>query len=178
MRFTPNNIKKQDFTRAFKGFDVPEVKAYLEKIADAFEELTQENEALKKEAEKTKEELTKFKRLENDLREALVKAQESSSKQVESSKKQAQLLMKEAELRVQQINERGKEQEKEIHQNISLLLEERELIIAKLKTMLRLQEAMLLEPGERLAALSAISSSTELPEKNDIDIQDIAERLI
>ncbi len=39
MKFSPLSIKKQDFSRSVRGFDKEEVQAFLEKLADEFEDL-------------------------------------------------------------------------------------------------------------------------------------------
>ncbi len=47
MKVSPLNIKKQEFTRAMRGYDKEEVEAYLDKLADEFELLQKENDSLK-----------------------------------------------------------------------------------------------------------------------------------
>jgi len=42
MKVSPLNIKKQEFTRAMRGYDKEEVEAYLDKLADEFELLLKE----------------------------------------------------------------------------------------------------------------------------------------
>ena len=40
MKFTPFSIKNQEFSRAVRGYDKEEVRAYLEKLSDEVERRT------------------------------------------------------------------------------------------------------------------------------------------
>ena len=49
MELSSENIRKQEFKNSFKGFDKEEVLAFLEKIANDFDEIQNENDSLRKE---------------------------------------------------------------------------------------------------------------------------------
>jgi cell division initiation protein len=44
MKVSPISIKKQEFSKSLRGYDPEEVQAFLEKLADEFDDLQKENE--------------------------------------------------------------------------------------------------------------------------------------
>lgn len=143
MRLSPLQIKRQEFSKKFRGLDEEEVSSFLEKIAQEFEDIHLENESLKKQVEETAAQLAEFRRIEKNLQETLLKAQENSSKAIESTKKQSSLMMKEAEIKSQQIIDKAKEQANEIRNSIIVMREERDVIISRLKAIVTSQANLL-----------------------------------
>ena len=174
---SPLSIKNQEFNKSFRGFDKEEVEAFLEKLADDFEELQQENESTKRQLDDANLRLSEFARIEKSLQDTLLKAQESSTKAVESTKKQTSLMMKEAEIKASQIIEKAKNYADEIRNSVINLREEKDLIIAKLKAIVnsqaRLLDMRVADAGEEVVAGKEI----ENPNKLNIDIDKIVESL-
>ena len=52
MKITPLDIRQQQFSVRFRGFDAEEVDTFLEMIADEYETVIEENRKLKEEIEK------------------------------------------------------------------------------------------------------------------------------
>lgn len=143
MKISPLSIKKQEFSKVFRGYDTEEVQAFLSKLADEFESILKENDSLKKDLEQANNSLAEFKRIEKNLQSTLLKAQESSSKSIESTKKQTSLMLKEAEIKASQILEKARENANEIRNAVITLREERDLIVAKLKSIINSQAHLL-----------------------------------
>ena len=178
MKFSPLNIKKQSFSRTLRGYDKDEVHAFLDKLADEFDTLQKENESLKKELEDAKIKVTEFRRIEKNLQDTLLKAQESSSKSIESTKKQSNLMLKEAEIKASQILEKARENANEIRSAVINLREERDLIIASLKSIISSQ-AHLLEVKVEDAGEEAVELKVpEQSKKIDINIDEIVNKLL
>ena len=51
MKLSPLLIKKQEFEKSFRGYNVDEVHTFLDKISSEMEDLINENEALEQEVE-------------------------------------------------------------------------------------------------------------------------------
>ncbi|MFH1194625.1 MAG: DivIVA domain-containing protein [bacterium] len=143
MKFTPLNIKNQEFNKSVRGFDRDEVKAFLEKISDEFAKLQSENDKYNQELEDLREQNKEFKKIEKNLQDTLLNAHESSNKAVDSAKKQTALLYKEAELKSAQIIEKAKEDASAIRESVLKLREEKNLLIARLKAMIESQANLL-----------------------------------
>ena len=143
MKLTPINIKTQEFKKSLRGYDTEEVKAFLEKLSNEVESLMQENDELKEEVGYLNIRLEEFKKMEKNLQTTLIKAQDSTSRSLESTKKQTGMLIKEAELKASQIIEKAKETADEIRDAVINLREEKDLIIARLKAIVRSQTSLL-----------------------------------
>ena len=174
---SPLSIKKQEFNSSFRGYDKEEVEAFLEKLADDFEELQQENETIKRQLDDANLRLSEFARIEKSLQDTLLKAQESSTKAIESTKKQTSLMIKEAEIKASQFIEKAKNYAEEIRNSVINLREEKDLIIAKLKAIVnsqaRLLDMRVADAGEEIVSAKEI----ENPNKLNIDIDRIVENL-
>jgi len=107
------------------------------------ETLQKENEQLKKELETANSRLTEFRKIEKNLQDTLLKAQESSTKSLESAKKQTTLMVKEAEIKASQIMEKARESANEIRTAVITLREEKDLVVAKLKSIISSQAQLL-----------------------------------
>ena len=178
MKVSPISIKKQEFSKSVRGFDKEEVQAFLEKLADEFESLQKENESLKKDLEQASNRVSEFRKIEKNLQDTLLKAQESSSKSIESTKKQTGLMIKEAEIKASQILEKARENANEVRNAVINLREEKDLLIAKLKSIINSQ-AHLLElkvevAGEEVAEVKEI----EKAKKIEVNVDDIVSKLL
>ncbi|GAB4135084.1 MAG: septum site-determining protein DivIVA [Ignavibacteriales bacterium] len=176
MRFTPYNIKNQEFNKSYRGFDKEEVNAFLESVATEFGLIISENENLKKEIESLRKEIEEYKKVERSLQSTLINAQESSTKTLESAKKQQQLIIREAEIKATQITEKAKAEASAIRDDIIKLNEEKKIIISKLRAILDSQSRVLeLNSDENLPSIPVDEGRNN---KSNIDVDDILEKLL
>lgn len=178
MKFSAYGIKNQEFGKSVRGYDRDEVHAYLEKLADEYEQLCQTNAGLSAELEKLRSQMQEYKRIEKSLQNNLLTAQESSSKSVESTKKQTALMVKEAELKASQIIDRAKEQADFIRDSVLKLREEKNLLVARLKAMIETQASILEMNVEEKKYNSSVISKPRQENTNEINVDDILEKLL
>jgi cell division initiation protein len=178
MKFSPYNIKNQEFNKALRGFDKDEVQLFLEKLADEFEKLNVENETLKKELEEATFKINEFKKIEKNLQDTLLRAHNSSSRAVESARKQSGLMLKEAEIKAQQLIDKAKESADEIRNSVLNLREEKNVIIAKLKTLINSQASLLSSEVHETKEPEEQGKLIENSDKLDINVDDILEKLL
>ena len=177
MNLSPGNIRKQEFKNSLRGFDKEEVQSFLEKIADDIDELQKANESLQKELENANYHLSEFRKIEKDIQDTLTKANESSSRTIESAKKQANLMIQEAELKAQQLLEKARESANEVRSAVLQLREEKNLIVAKLKTVINSQAHLLEMKVENSDKEIEPVKTIEKNRSIDIDADDIADKL-
>lgn len=139
MKLSPLNIKGQEFGKQMRGYDTNEVSAFLERLAEEIDSLQQENDNLKKELELANTRITEFRKIEKSLQDTLLKAQETSARSVESARKQTGLILKEAEIKAQQLVEKARVQANEIRAAVDSLKEEKDVLVAKLKSIVNSQ---------------------------------------
>ncbi len=127
MRLSSIDIKKQEFKKSMRGYDVSEVEAYLDTVGNSVENLFREIEALKEQVAKLqedKEELTTeiqvYRENEKTFQKAIVKSQDMTEEVLENAKKRAELIIKEAEI----LSSKTKIQAQEEFMNLKQELEE------------------------------------------------------
>jgi cell division initiation protein len=119
MRITPLDVKQQQFTiRMFRGFDVQEVDAFLDDIAEDYEAALKENAALKEQVTALEERTRSFSDLEKTLQDSIVTAQRMSEEIKANARKEAQLLVEEAQLRAEKLLEETRTQEARIKNDV------------------------------------------------------------
>ncbi len=180
MKFTPYNIKTQEFSKSVRGYDKEEVQAFLESLSNEFEKLQYDNNKLKSEVDDYKKQIEEFRKIEKNLQSTLLNAQESTSKSVESAKKQTSLMLKEAELKAVQIVEKARKQADSIKNSVLHLKEEKKLILSRLKAIINTQASILQMSTESFENQSSkiIDSKIHKKEKTDINVDEFLEKLL
>jgi len=178
MKYPPMSIKKQEFSKSVRGYDRDEVQAFLDKLSDEFDALQKENEQLKKDLETANIKLNEFRRIERNLQNTLLKAQESSTKALESTRKQSNLIVKEAEIKASQIVEKARESANEIRNAVINLREEKDLVVAKIKSIISSQAHLLEMKVENAGNEKKAVKKIEGAKKIDINIDEIVNKIL
>ena len=178
MKLSPLLIKKQEFEKSMRGYNIDEVQAFLDKVASEMEELINKKEALKQEVERLNNKVSEFQKIEKDLQDTLIKAQENSTKTLESAKSQTNLLIKEAENKASRILENANKSAEEIRNAVVNLREEKNLIIARLKAIVNTQANLLEGKVKEAGEEKPKPPIQDEGEKLDIDVDDIVDKLL
>ena len=143
MRLSAIDIKKQEFKKSMRGYDVAEVEAYLDTVANEVENLYRENEYLKEQIAKLDEdkkslhdEVEIFKENEKTFQKAIVKSQDMAEDVVENAKKRSELIVKEAEIMSGKIKLTTQEEFVDLKQELDELRQKNEMIIDEVKNFL------------------------------------------
>jgi cell division initiation protein len=178
MKLSPISIRKQEFGRNIRGYNIDEVQAFLEKLSDEVESLLKENERLKRELDEANSRLSEFRKIEKNLQNALLKAQDNSTRSIESAKRQTSLMIKEAEIKASQILEKARENANEIRKAVINLREERDLIVAKLKSIINSQAHLLHVKVEEAGEEPLPVKEIETQKKISVDIENIVNKIL
>lgn len=136
MRLTPLDIRKQEFTRAFRGYEAEEVQAFLQMVSTQWQEVLDEQRRFEERLRAMEAKLAHYEKVEEALQEALQTARESTRKTLENAERKAQLIVEEAEARAVEIK-RGAEQERyQLKREASKLTSRRNEIAARLRAFL------------------------------------------
>jgi cell division initiation protein len=92
------DIKKKEFEQKMRGYDVEEVRRFLDDVSKEFDILVRDEISLEDELEETKKKLDHYRGLESTLEKTLLAAQQTAIKMEEQAKKEAELIMMEARL--------------------------------------------------------------------------------
>ncbi len=122
MRLTATDIRQQQFAvRLFRGFDPQEVDAFLEEIADDFEELGRENHLLKEQLVALEERNKGVEGREKTLQETLVTTQKIAEEFKENARREAELVLREAHLRAEKAMQDVREEHAKLTAEIAAL---------------------------------------------------------
>jgi cell division initiation protein len=178
MKLSPLLIKKQEFEKSMRGYNVDEVQTFLDKISSEMEELINEKEALEEKVAALNHKVEEFQKIEKNLQDTLIKTQETSAEVVDSAKKHSALIIKEAEIKASQIVQNAEDISNEMRKAVLTLREEKDLIIARLKvivgTQTNLLEGKVKDAGEERKKTKVQDEA----EKFDIDVDGIVDRLL
>ncbi len=178
MKLSPLLIKKQEFEKSFRGYNVDEVQTFLDKISSEMEDLINENEALEQEVENLNAKVIEYQKIEKNLQDTLLKNQETLAQALESAKKQSALIVKEAEIKASQIIQNAEDIANEMRNAVIALREEKDSIIARLKAIVSTQSNLLEGKVKDAGEEPRKTKTQDEPEKFDIDIDGIVDKLL
>jgi cell division initiation protein len=120
MRMTAIDIRQQQFAvRLFRGFDPQEVDAFLEEMADDFDELTRENALLKEQLVQVEEKSRGVEGREKTLQETLITTQKIAEEFKENARREAELVLREAHLRAEKSMQDAREEHAKLTTEVS-----------------------------------------------------------
>jgi cell division initiation protein len=144
MRITPVDIRQQQFsTRVFRGYDIQEVDAFLEDVAEDYEHLLKENALLKEQLAALEERMRGVEERERTLQEVLVTTQRVTEEMKEAAKREAQLMVREAELRGEKLLEAARAEEAKIKNEVLALQRTRRQLFEGLRTTLEMHQRLI-----------------------------------
>ena len=152
---TPLDIQKQTFSRALKGYNHDEVRAYLHLIAEEIEVLVRDVDRLSRENAMLREELDEHNARERILKDTLLSAQKVSEDVKANAQKEAELIVKDAELLSERLISQAMSRLADLERMIQDLKMERKMARNKLQTTI--------DTIQQLLVLDAEQEANEMP---------------
>ncbi len=103
MKFTPLDIQRREFEKAFRGLDEGEVRAFLHELASEWEELQVQNNRLREEVLDLRERNRQYQDQDRIFRETLLQAQRTKEDVLEAANREKDLLIREAQFKADEI---------------------------------------------------------------------------
>ena len=178
MKLSPQMIKKQEFDKSMRGYNIEEVQAFLNKVSSEWNEIIKENDQLKSEIEKLKHELNGFHLIEKKLQENILKSEETSFQTIDSAKKESAALVKAAELKAEQLIHKAEVKVNELQNSVLNLRQEKDLIIARLRSIVGTQSNLLEGKVKDAGEEPKKPAKQTEPDKLDINFDDIVDKLL
>ena len=100
---TPLDVRRTEFPRVLRGYDVARVDQFREQVADELERLTRVNQELELKARGFHDQLKSFRDRDKALNDALVHAQQLRSEIREQAERESQLTVREAAAEAERI---------------------------------------------------------------------------
>lgn len=165
MSLTPQDIQTKQFHVRFRGFDVEEVDAFLERIAEEFLILSQENKQLKDRLEVLSRNIEQHKEQEKRFQDAILSAHAIADEMKERSRAESDALLHNAREAVKNLQDKAHEEITGLESTIVNLKELKDRVHDDVRTLL---ETYL----ERLEGVAkggpAIDYKPQQPEKQSL----------
>lgn len=145
MKLSPLEIKKQEFARSFRGYDVEEVQAFLQMVAGQWESLMEQNRRLEEQVTELEHKIEHYEKVEEALQDALETARENAQQKLENAEEKADQLVREAEMKAERIREEAQDERYAIRREVSELQHRRQEIVTRLRAFLMSEMEMLAE---------------------------------
>jgi cell division initiation protein len=152
---TPLEIQKQTFSRALKGYNQDEVRAYLHLVAEEIERLLRENDRMSRDAVVLREDLEDHSNRERILKDTLLSAQKVAEELIGNGRKEAELIVKDAELLSERVIAQTMQRVSDLEKTIGDLKMQRHAARNKLQSTL--------DTIQQLIALDAEEEANEQP---------------
>ncbi len=162
MKLTPLDIKKQDFKRTMRGVDPEEVHAFLQMVADQWQNVSEENDRLERQIIELESKLTHYKQVEEAMQEALKTARQSSKQTLETAKTKAKGIVEEAVAAATRIQKQAEDEKYRLRREIERIRSRRAEVIARLRALLNSELAILDDHEKQHPVAAADEVETEL----------------
>lgn len=136
MRLTPLDIRKQEFTRAFRGYDADEVLAFLQMLSSQWEDLLDENRRRDEKIRDLENKMAHYEKVEEALQEALQTARETSRDALQNAEEKARLILENAQKRAEDITRDAEQDRHQIKRDAAKLSGRRSEIVTRLRAFL------------------------------------------
>lgn len=146
MNITPLDIQQQKFKTRIRGFDVREVDAFLEQVANVFESLQRTHKGMQEEVRRLELEIQGYRKREETFKRALLNSQKVLDQMKDNARKSAELIIAEAEVKAEKILNNAHNRLAQLHEDISELKRQR--------TQIEVQIGSIVEAHSKLLELS------------------------
>jgi len=153
MKITPLDIQQQKFRTRFRGFDSSEVGFFLERVADAFEDLERQNQQMRDEMRRFEQEIRGYRKREESFKRAILNSQSVIDQMKDNASRQAELIIAEAEVRGEKILNRAHNRLAQLHEDIAELKRQRVQIEMEISSIIESHAKLLEISNEGMKAL-------------------------
>lgn len=143
MKITPLDIRKQEFRKSLRGFDIHEVQAFLEMVANEMEELVRGNTSFSEKLKELDQKVEDYRRMEKTLQDTLTSAQRTTDELRRNAEKEAELLVRNAKIQVDHLLEEARTKIVSLRSEIASLQKQRDAFLANFKGLVDAQGRIL-----------------------------------
>ena len=136
MRLTPLDIRKQEFTRGFRGYEPEEVNAFLQMLSSQWDEVLDDSRRKDDRIRELESKMEHYSKVEEALQEALQTTRDTSRKALQNAEEKARLIVQEAERRAEDIKRNAEQDRHQIKRETAKLSGRRSEIISRLRAFL------------------------------------------
>jgi len=143
MRLSAMDIRQQQFAvKLIRGFDPQEVDAFLDEVADDWDELVKENNLLKEQLTSLEDQKKATDEQNRTLQQTLLVAQKMAEEFRESSKRAADIVLREAQLQAEKTMEEARQEQTKLVGEIAALKQQRRQVAEELLATLKMHQRL------------------------------------
>jgi cell division initiation protein len=143
MRLSAMDIRQQQFAvKLLRGFDPQEVDAFLDEVADDWDELVKENNLLKEQLTSLEDQKKATDEQNRTLQQTLLVAQKMAEEFRESSKRAADIVLREAQLQAEKTMEEARQEQTKLVGEIAALKQQRRQVAEELLATLKMHQRL------------------------------------
>ncbi len=135
----PLDIRKHEFTRAWRGYDRDEVRALLDALAREFEEAAKRNASLAERLKTAEEQIERYRLTEKTLQDAAVTLQSAMDEKRRTAELEAARVVEEARARAAAEEAEGRARLSALRAELQALEDEKARFVARVRNLLRSQ---------------------------------------
>lgn len=139
MRLSPLDIRNQQFSRSFRGFNPDAVNSFRNLLANELEGLIRQNSDYAAHILRLEERLENYAKIERSINETLLLAQNTANEVRQNAQKEAELIVREACLRANQESTSIRERIGQIKEEYTSLQSQCDVFFARFKGLLTTQ---------------------------------------
>lgn len=143
MKLSPLDVRKQEFSRAVRGYDADEVRAFLQTVAGQMEDLIDEQLRAQSELEEFKGKMGHLEHVQEALQTTLEMARQNSEDTRKAALKKAEMIIHEAHLKGEEILKRGEHDIRKTRDEIARMEAKRDELIVRFRSMLEAEIQLL-----------------------------------
>ena len=139
MNLSPLDIRKNEFKKSFRGFDIEEVNSFLEMVSMEYENVIRENVMVNEKYNTLSDQLKRYHDMEGTLQETLISAERTREDTLKNASKQAELIIREAEVKSISMIEDARRELSGLVSQINELRIQKDSYISRIKALIKSQ---------------------------------------
>jgi cell division initiation protein len=139
VNLSPLDIRKNEFKKSFRGYDVEDVTAFLDMVSMEYENVIRENVMLNEKYNSLSDQLKRYRDMEGTLQETLISAERTREDTLKNASKQAELIIREAEVKSISMIEEARRELSGIVTHINELKIQKDSYISRIKALIKSQ---------------------------------------
>jgi cell division initiation protein len=133
MRITALDVRQQQFSRRFRGYDRHEVETFLEDVAEDYESVVKENTLLKEQLATLEERSRNIVEHERTLQDTLITTHRLTEEMKNAAKREAEMIVRDAEMRADKLVADMRTEEARLKQDVTVLRRMRHQLVEELR---------------------------------------------
>lgn len=150
MNLTPLDVRKATFRKVIRGWDPVEAAAFLEVVAENYEQVLQDNAKLSERVQGLEERIRQYQGMERLLQDSMLTAERLAVESRDTTRRESEKHIQEARKRAERILEDSRERLRNLNREIAELAQRKDLYVQRFRSLIQSQILFLEEHHQDL----------------------------